>query len=754
MLIYDRLRLKNFLSFSNEMTEFDLNTSESILITGKNGSGKSVLLDALNYVQFGTPLRKINNDKLINRVNKKSMVVELECTKNSRKYKVIRGLKPVVFQIFEFIDDKWVNQGEYDKRDMQNDLEIKLGLNEKIFKQICILGSDLHIPYMRLALNERRMIIENLFDLDILTGMKEFNKDKIKQINNDLNEIENSKRLCLNTIENLKSELNRIEIQNNKLKTENEKSILEYKNKSDVLKGKIGDIDIKISENSNFDKDEIDKLKVEKENTNVKYRNELLSLETTKNEKIQEVIKQKNSIELEIKDFQNDIKELNNAKSNISSKVNDKYKDELVKISMLIKLIRESILSIDMEIKRKYNSELNDIDIELSIVNTKLNTVLETIEFYDKNDECDRCKQKFNVNKKTEILNKLFIDRDGLNSKIKKLEDEKKKLFVKIDDEIKTTKEDRNNDLEHNLKELENINDTINKDIEIEWLLINDKILEFCDKINDLSRIDFVNDYNQIESEYNNGVKNTHENYSEKLITIDEKLRVSGENYYKVIDLTSERNILESNLKSIEENILSLNKVSYMDTIEIESNLKYKNNDLIDITNKINNKKLQTSYLEILLNVYESSKKYIIERYLPVLNEKIIEFLNLFEVNFLSELKFNNDFMIDIFVNGNEVEFNSFSSGQRLRINLILLFTFMSFSKAKSGLSTNLLVLDEIFDSSLDEKGTEIVFNILKQIALNGSTVYVVSPKIEHHDRFEKIIEMKMENRFTKMVKQ
>jgi DNA repair exonuclease SbcCD ATPase subunit len=185
MITFKNIRWKNFLSTGNQWTEVKLNESENTIIIGTNGSGKSTILDALTFSLFNKPFRKINKPQLINSVNEKDCVVEVEFDIKGKEYKIIRGLKPTKFEIW--VDGKMVDQ-DASSNDQQKQLEQNiLKLNFKSFTQIVILGSSTFVPFMQLPLAHRREVIEDLLDIKIFSSMNYLIKDKIRMLKDDVN---------------------------------------------------------------------------------------------------------------------------------------------------------------------------------------------------------------------------------------------------------------------------------------------------------------------------------------------------------------------------------------------------------------------------------------------------------------------------------------------------------------------------------------------------------------------------------------
>jgi DNA repair exonuclease SbcCD ATPase subunit len=192
MILFKNLRWKNMLSTGNYFTEIKLNNHTNTLIVGQNGSGKSTMLDALCFALFGKAFRNITKPSLLNSINEKDCIVEVQFDIGNKEYKVVRGIKPNVFEIYQ--DGVLVNQ-DAAARDYQEYLEkFILKLNYKSFTQIVILGSASFTPFMQLSASDRRSIIEDLLDIQIFSTMNSLAKERTSKNKENLllkkNEIE------------------------------------------------------------------------------------------------------------------------------------------------------------------------------------------------------------------------------------------------------------------------------------------------------------------------------------------------------------------------------------------------------------------------------------------------------------------------------------------------------------------------------------------------------------------------------------
>jgi len=189
MIIFKSIEWRNFLSTGNTANKVLLNKSSTTLIIGKNGEGKSTILDALCFALFGKPFRNINKGQLVNSINTKNCLVTIEFDINGREYKIIRGIKPHVFEIW--INSVLVNQ-DAAVRDYQKVLEQQiLKLNYKTFTQVVILGSASFVPFMQLPTTQRREVIEDILDIKIFSTMNQLLKEKASETKDAIAKVEN-----------------------------------------------------------------------------------------------------------------------------------------------------------------------------------------------------------------------------------------------------------------------------------------------------------------------------------------------------------------------------------------------------------------------------------------------------------------------------------------------------------------------------------------------------------------------------------
>ena len=253
MILFQTIRWRNFLSTGAAFTEINFTKSTNTLIIGQNGAGKSTILDALCFGLFGKPFRKINKPQLLNSINGRDALVEVEFNIGQKRYKVIRGIKPNVFEIY--LNDVLLNQDAASK-DYQEVLEKNiLKLNYKSFTQVVILGSASFVPFMQLSSADRRTIIEDLLDIQIFSSMNAIVKEKMSALKDgitkskyDIKLVEEKINLQMQNIEeNNKNRVAEIqkrvqEVAESNLHIQQLQNDVELINKHiEVLQGKVGD---------------------------------------------------------------------------------------------------------------------------------------------------------------------------------------------------------------------------------------------------------------------------------------------------------------------------------------------------------------------------------------------------------------------------------------------------------------------------------------------------------------------------------
>ena len=240
MIVFEKVRWKNFLSTGNVFSEIDLQRSRTNLIVGHNGSGKSTILDALTFSLFGKPFRKISKSMLVNSVNEKDTMVEIEFSIGKNSYQVIRGIKPNRFMVY-------CNGQPWDEDakavDQQKNLEQNvLKMNFKSFTQIVVLGSSTFVPFMRLPGQQRREIIEDILDIQVFSVMNNRLKDKIRENNEEIKDLDYQLHLLEEKIELQKQYMLEVKKKTDAEIDKKKEKIKEYQQEEESSLGNIRDL--------------------------------------------------------------------------------------------------------------------------------------------------------------------------------------------------------------------------------------------------------------------------------------------------------------------------------------------------------------------------------------------------------------------------------------------------------------------------------------------------------------------------------
>jgi len=279
MILFKTLQYQNFLSTGNTPTTIDLNRSSATLVVGANGAGKSTMLDALSFVLFGKAHRNVNKPQLCNSINGKKLLVTCEFSIGKTEYKIVRGIKPAIFEIYR--DGKMLNQ-ESHSRDYQKVLEQNiLHLNHKSFHQVVVLGSGNFIPFMQLPANLRRGVIEDLLDINIFTRMNILVKDRYSNLKTDILDTDHQLDLLNSQIKLKQKHIKKLREIDLQQATKNQKKIDEMESEIKLLQSRNASLQETYDENAPEFKSKIkDNTQKQKELENYRgqIRNKITSL--------------------------------------------------------------------------------------------------------------------------------------------------------------------------------------------------------------------------------------------------------------------------------------------------------------------------------------------------------------------------------------------------------------------------------------------------------------------------------------------
>ena len=407
-LLFKRLRWKNFLSTGNDWTEIDFTVVRTTLIVGSNGSGKSTMLDALCYALYGKPFRKINIPQLVNSINGKHLLVEVEFSTGGDDYVVRRGLKPNIFEVEK--NGSLINQ-DASNRDYQDVLtKYVLKMNMKAFCQVVILGSASFVPFMQLSAGHRREILEDLLDIQIFTVMNLLLRDLIAENAKQIMEIDYEIDIIHEKI--------RLNDEHRTMMTTSTNELIEDVDSNIQRLQKLIGIDQKVIEEKTSKILELKNLHVDHRSAQKKLE-EILKLENQVSAKIE-----RTNVDLQ---FFHDHDNCPVCKQNIDREfkqtIMDDRKATLDALTDAIKQIstKKSDSQSRVESFKKLNDAIMNLEMETNILKNKVRGNERSIEEYRKQIE--------KISKKSEEI----VEDDGrtkrLEDELLRLSDGKKKLF-------------------------------------------------------------------------------------------------------------------------------------------------------------------------------------------------------------------------------------------------------------------------------------------------------------------------------------
>jgi DNA repair exonuclease SbcCD ATPase subunit len=374
MIIFEKIRFKNFLSFGNQFTEVTLNSNQTTVIVGRNGAGKSTMLDAISFVLYGKPYRSINKPQLVNSVNNKDCVVEIEFSIGSYEYRIIRGIKPNIFEIYE--NGNLINQ-ESHVTDYQDYLEKNiLKINYTAFTQIVVLGKATYVPFMKLKSQDRRNLIEELLGITIFSKMNEILKGRLVNVKNDKQSFDNNIELLNEKLSLKKKYIQQLSVDNDAKKQELENDI-------ELLYDSIEKNNIKLDKLSAIKQDLLDQT-IKYEETKNKQR-QLEKFEYEFNNKIKKIKK-------ELKFFH----------SNDECTTCGQHIDETFKIR-IVDEHNSKLVELESDAE-KLNDQLEKVSTGISFMEEKLKEI--------RNIELDENLIKSKITESTNLIKKLQLKKD------------------------------------------------------------------------------------------------------------------------------------------------------------------------------------------------------------------------------------------------------------------------------------------------------------------------------------------------------
>ena len=702
-MFFVETRFKNFLSYGNNITTVPLNTNKITNIIGENGKGKSVLLDVIHYALTNKPFRNIKLSQLQNMINKKNLLVELDMKSGEKSITIKRGMNPSVFEI---IINGIPLKEEATTGDFQTILENILNFNPKTLRHSIIMSSMGYIPFLEMKASDKRLFLDDLLNVDIFTKMGVYLKKDFSIVKDNIRDQEL-------TIEKLDSNLKIIREMNAKAKVNNDTEILELKlsidkEKEIILQQKTNAVDSFIIDNSRAI------FELEKE-----HETEVENFKTNNTSNINQLKGHSDKVAKEVEDLKN----INIEKEKLLVEYNEKQETTKKLKEEKFNFLTSKNNELDTK-KKEYTNRLRVVEDKVIIIKKNIKDEEKQLAFLDTNVTCSHCKQQIDpkfkdeeVSLRTAKINEykkemvecdkekvdleIFKDKlsafrikiDGVNGKFLELTHELNNIGYKIEgikSDIRTNErliEEKQKTITLNsnkAKELEDTFETRLKTVEMKYCLKIDALKNTQPKIDAIN-----NDFNKRIERYTDEVNKKIEKLSQPV-----------------------------NVELKDENIIL--------------------NQLLDEKNKLDKINYKKKIYEAAINMCSDKaiKASIVNKYIPVINQYVNEYLDVLEAPY--RMKFDENFDEQIVARGYEkLSYGNFSSGERARCDLALLFAFLDVSKIKNSINSNILILDEVADSSLDKKGISGVISILGKLKSKGYTPIVISHRDEIKNDFE-----------------
>jgi DNA repair exonuclease SbcCD ATPase subunit len=668
-IYFSEVKWKNLLSYGDNFTTLEFNNGID-LVLGTNGKGKSSFADAIFYGLFGKPFRKIKSLNLINRGNKKKLEVQIKFSVDESKYKIVRGMKPSKFEIYEKKDDSdeyVIIEQRAATKDYQKMLEEDiLKFNETVFRQLMVLGSNLpnSKPFMDLSSSEKEQLFQTLTDTSIFGYLKGTLKNKISDLKILIKDYEYKRDILSSSITSEKSMIEQAERQNDDFeKNHNENIKLTEENIRKVEE------DIK---RYNDALDKLRELKIKYDEKNQEISVLTFDLNSKKEENETKILRIQ---EDNMKEYQKLLSECTIQETDVLE--TQKMDEEILKLKLENQELSKEKMDLDSKIKYIEASEKSSIPCKSC----------KTINYLT--DICDN-----EVHKKEEYLARIKNIKVIITNKTEEI----KKLEFKLRDFKKSIQ----NKLQENKDGIQSKKETMDKEL----LKIQNKL--------------------QINIE-------PYEKEIRELRVNNEKIKEALLNGKRI------KENLQEQEKSLEFYVRKLDDLRHIKKVQIdyeslkEKKILFKNiqNDLADNLKS----KEDYTYLETIIDG-NNLKGAVIKKQIPFLNKGINHFLELFS---MLEYSFviNENFKERLISRDVDSEFGQLSNGQKVRISFSIMFAFLMLIEQRNGVKTNLLVLDEVLDSSIDASGREELLQILKSEFAPSKDIIIISHNQEIKEKIE-----------------
>lgn len=723
-------RFRNFLSYGNNITTIHYQKGLN-LITAKNGFGKSSVLEAFTFSLYGKPYRKIKIDQLINDKNGSKLWTETIFIKGEDKYKVERGLKPNIFKLYRTHKSKeFTKEDELDLKShktlIQDELDKIIGVNYALFRQIICLSVLNNKPFLTLEAQEKRDILESIFNIKIFGKMLKTLKKNFSVLQSTLELKERELELVKESLRGLNEQINNFKTAKNNFEENRSRVIETLKRRILDIEKYIDELNVKIitiennktESSNNIDKVDKSVLKKRVEET----LSEWVQLKSVKDTLTMQLKSPLSFPKLFDDDFVQSITKLDEERNRL-------YRD-LVPLQGINRNLEPKYVEKNLESCNESNKKITELTTRLKIIES------DKVNVEAGEGVCEYCKQPISLEHK--------------NDEIKKLDLVKKQTIEQIDSLRKQIKIDVDEYIIKTIKENETKIEKIEQRIEVVDAQIEDLKNKHNKVIVDKLKIELEKNEKKLTESMT--VRESQEKKLEAIENIEKEFE-SLKNQIQLLVVQRENAV--SNLKNLQKDLVKEELSTFaMDITPLERDFESKRSNGAVLNNNVKKMRRQVNVNEVIKGILDEDgiKKYFFSRLIPKLNENINTFLDYFELPL--NFSFDDTFECIIKESNRDRSYFNFSGGERFRIDLSIVLSFMGLNQMINSFYCNVLFFDELLDTGIDDDGLELVLEKLHDLVEhNGNACYIISQRrLEGSVHIDNILKVKKENGFSKIV--
>jgi DNA repair exonuclease SbcCD ATPase subunit len=665
MIRFQSISYKNILSVGQAPLTLDLCSHRLTALYGPSGSGKSLFLDALSFVLFGRAFRDINKTDLINTINGKGLLVEISFSVGDEKYKIIRGLKPNIFEII--LNGEALNQEAHIK-DQQKYLEDQiLKMNWKIFTHVVMLGAANYTPFMRLKPSERKKMVENILGIDVFSTMNGLIKTKISD------------------------------------------ETLQYKGSVDARDTLVRQQEYLIQQQKSLDAKRQEEIQT--------LTDKLIDLRNRKKDIDLSILKQEQQIEILTESFNPNVDV-----PEFTEVFDESFTEEFTET---FDEVFEEIDSTQFDVSELVSEKATCI-AEIKAATEKLHHIETHLKFYKEHSECPTCSQSIDDSFKNKAISDLRSEKNDLERSIT--------VSNKRIDEIKVKAES----IQKKKKAFNEAKERFTKrksEYEARLLAFESRRRSFEDKLRK---------FEERRRAHDEAIKRTNiliqqkKDEFEKTIAVQKK--AVDENKALITQIITEAKFIKISIEEKKNNPI-LDNTQEIQRLQVE---------IERVINAINVSAKKLKLLREAQTIIKDDgvKSEILKRYVPTLNRYINQYLE--KMGMFVSFELDGDFNDTIKSRHRDIlSYANYSEGERQRLDLAILMAWRHLAQAQSAVNTNLLVLDEVLDSYLDQTTTETILGLMKGDEFQSFNIVVISHKEGLSDSFDRMLHFQKKNNFT-----